>query len=78
MDGKAGITHTVRLMVGQCDFLDVKVPDDQELPTRGTEVDWGVIAIGNERGKVTVKRAADWSEVIGVDTNGELRSVASA
>ncbi len=75
MDGKSGITNLIRVMVGTCDFLDVKVPDDQPLPARGDDVDWGVIAIGNERGKVTVKRACDWSEVIEVDGNGELRSV---
>lgn len=75
MDGKSGITHTVRLIVGDCDVLDVRVPDDQTLPDVRTEVDWGVVALANERGKLTVKRVLDWSEVIGVDANGELRSV---
>jgi hypothetical protein len=75
MDGKSGTTHTVRLIVGTCDVLDVKVPEDQTLPEVRTEVDWGVVALSNERGRMTVKRVLDWSEVIDVDSNGELRSV---
>lgn len=74
---KSGTTRTVRLAVGEADFLDVKIPDDQALagqvPPRGALVDWGVVAMAGERGKLSVSRAMDWSEVIGADAPADRR-----
>lgn len=81
MEGKSGTTVTARLIVGDVDFLDVKIPEAQVLegvePKKGELVDWGVVAMAGERGRLSVNRALDWSEVVGdVDTDtGELRAV---
>lgn len=72
MEGRAGVTHTARVMVGDADFADVKIPVDAngqcpvQFPSKGDAIDYAVTP-GVSNGKVSVTVRGDWSELVGSD-----------
>lgn len=67
---RSGISHTVRVLVGDADFVDVKYDDQQAmaglLPRKGQVVDLAVVASA-PGGRLTVKYRCNWADVPGVD-----------
>jgi hypothetical protein len=68
----SGITHTARVIVGDADFVDVKIPSDSNgmtpvpFPTKGDQVDYAVVP-GVSGGKVSVNVRGTWEAVVGVE-----------
>lgn len=73
---RSGITHSVRLLVGDADFVDIKVPDEgplTKLPPKGLDLDVAVIVTA-PGGRVTCKVVGLWSEVVGGDVKTPVRA----
>lgn len=66
MEGRSGTTHTCRVMVGDADFADVKVPEGVQHPRKGDHVDFGVVP-GISGGKVSVTVRGNWSDLVSED-----------
>ena len=70
MEGRTGVTHTARVLVGDADFADIKIAVDANgqtpvpFPHKGDEVDWAVVP-GVSGGKVSVTLRDTWAKVMG-------------
>lgn len=64
-----GITHTARVLVGDADFCDVKIPTDAngqtpvQFPGKGDRVDYAVVP-GISGGKVSTTVRGHWSDIV--------------
>jgi hypothetical protein len=78
-EGRAGITHTVRVMVGDADFADVKYDDAPTLvlPNKGDAVDLAVVASA-PGGRLAVKVRGSWTDIVGASTTPSLAAVAGS
>jgi hypothetical protein len=77
MEGRAGITTTARVLVGEADFSDVKIPDATvKFPAKGDLVDYAVVP-GVNNGRLSVTVRGNWSEIISEDTADAYRELHS-
>lgn len=67
-EGRAGISHTVRVLVGDADMQDVKYDDGPSLvlPSKGQVVDLAIIATA-PGGRLSCKVRGNWAEVVGAE-----------
>lgn len=67
---RSGITRTVRLIVGDADFLDLKFPESDRqgrpvgLPSKGDYLDVGVTAAA-PGGRLSVTYVGVWADLVG-------------
>lgn len=79
---RSGVTTTVRVLVGDADFVDVKIPTDQAgattvpFPSKGESVDYGVVP-GISGGKVSLSVRGNWSDLIADEAAPVARKRAS-
>ena len=62
MEGRSGITKTVRVQTTRADFVDVVISEDIGEPRDGDFVDYAVVP-GISGGKVRLSVASEWSAV---------------
>lgn len=75
MEGRSGITHNVRLMVGDADFVDLKYPELLPLPTKGEAVDLAVLA-SCPGGRLSLTVRGPWAELVAAPVADQGRKVA--
>ncbi|MCU1592552.1 MAG: hypothetical protein JWP11_3808 [Frankiales bacterium] len=69
---RTGVTHTARVLVGDADFVDVKIPVDGNgvspvpMPRKGDVVDYAVVP-GISGGKVSLSVRGDFADIISSD-----------
>lgn len=80
MEGRAGVTHTVRVMVGDADFQDVKYPDGPQglpLPNKGDSIDLAVVPAA-PGGRLSITARGTWADVIGLTEPAKTAPLAAA
>lgn len=60
---RSGITRTVRVLVGDADFVDLKYPENLPLPAKGHEIDVAVVASA-PGGRLSLNVRGDWDVVV--------------
>jgi hypothetical protein len=77
MEGRSGVTTTARIVVGDADFADVKIPDNVAHPSKGDEIDYAVVP-GVSGGKVGITVRGDFAELTGLTSAKATRPAAVA